>query len=71
MPKVTPADVVSGIGIIADLAVLVADQLGKTTDEVLAEAAADCARRAVDPTDETDAIAAEIDASLPDGSSER
>lgn len=68
---VTPGDVIGGIGLLVRFAELVAEQVGQTTAEVLAAAVADVERRSKDPTDETDPLAAEIDANLPDGASDR
>ncbi len=63
--SVNTADAIAGIGILVDIAALVAKEIGKSTAEVLADAAADCKRRATDPTDETEAVADEIDDNLP------
>jgi hypothetical protein len=58
-------DAITGIGILVDIAGLIARELGKSTAEVLAEAAADCERRAKDPTDETESVLSEIDEHMP------
>ena len=59
-------DLASGIiGVIAKLVELAVKASGKTTTEVLAEAEADCAKRAKSAADESDKARAEIEADLP------
>lgn len=59
---------VSGV---AKLIELIAANLGKTTDEVLADVAADCKARAADPSDDSDKARAEMEADLPPEGSDR
>lgn len=59
------------VGALAILVRLIAEATGKTEAEVLAEVDKDCAARAKDPTDESDRARAEVEADLPNGTSER
>lgn len=61
----------SAISAIAELIVFVTKLTGKSTAEVLGEAEADCAKRAKDPSDESDRARAEAEADMPDSTSER
>lgn len=53
------------IGGLAQIVEAIAKNLGKSTDEVLKDVAADCAKRAADPSDDSDKARAEMEADLP------
>lgn len=57
---------INGIGAVAQLVLLIAEQMGKSTEEVLEDVAADCKARAKDPSDESDEARAEIEKDLPE-----
>ncbi len=58
-------DYAGAIGAIAELIKLIAKAMGETTDEISARVQAECEKTASNPTDETDAVAGEIDSHLP------
>lgn len=66
MANDSPIAVVAGI--IGQLITFVANQLGEPVADVRKRVLAQIAADAADPTDETDAAAAEIDAALPESS---
>jgi len=56
------------IGALGTIIKLIAEASGKTEAEVLKEVETDCAKRAKDPSDESDRAREELEADLPEGS---
>lgn len=52
------------IGLLGEVIELIAEQMGKSTSEVLNEISEDCAARAKDPSDDSDKARREIEEDL-------